>query len=55
MLFVLIQLLKSHGNPVCTESPCPPVGSDWEIKLPEPMAGEGDRGGTFRVPGQETQ
>ena len=54
MLFVFTRLPKSHGSPrVCTEGPCPAVGSDWEIKLPQLMSGHGDRGRTSRTPGQE--
>jgi len=35
------------------EGPCPQLVFDELIKSQRPMAGQGERGGTFRIPGQE--
>jgi hypothetical protein len=55
-LFVLIQLPKSHRNlHICAEGPCPQLALTGKYHCQWPVAGQGDRGRTFRIHGQETQ
>jgi hypothetical protein len=56
MIFVFIQLSKSMGNLyICADGPCLQLVLIGKSSCQQPIAGQGDRGGTFGIPGQETQ